>query len=307
MIYTVTLNPAIDYVVALDKLIPGAVNRCNRENIEFGGKGVNVSRVLHNLDMETTALGFIAGFTGQALEQGLQRLGIPTRFIRAEKGMTRINVKIHAGQETQINGTGPEIKPNELAQLMAQLRCIGAKDTVVFSGSIPKCMGPDTYGTLMDCLSPGVRTVVDTTGDALRFALSRKPFFVKPNLQELEDFFGISMGKRENILSAAWKMKKMGAKNVLVSMAAQGAMLLDECGKVYWAEAPQGEAVNSVGAGDSMVAGFLASVSKGNSGDLALRMGVAAGSASAFQTGLANKGDILELFDKCSRDEASAC
>ncbi len=302
MIYTVTLNPAIDYVVGLDTFIPGAVNRCCRENMEFGGKGINVSRVLHHLGIQTTALGFIAGFTGQALEQGLQDMGIQTRFVSVAEGMTRINVKIHAGQETEINGIGPQITPNELQQLKAQLQSIGAGNTVVFSGSIPKCLAPDTYGKLMDCLPPEVRTVVDTTGEALRCALSRKPYLVKPNLTELEDFFGISMDTKENILSAGQKMQEMGAKNVLVSMAAQGAVLLDEYGHTHWAKAPQGEVVNSVGAGDSMVAGFLASVSKGEDYPFALRMGIAAGSATAFQTGLAENGRILELFMKSQMD-----
>ena len=244
MIYTVTLNPAIDYVVGLDAFVPGAVNRCNRENIEFGGKGINVSRVLHSLGIETTALGFIAGFTGQALEQGLQEMGLRTRFIPVSEGMT------------------------------------------------------DTYGKLMDCLPPQVRTVVDATGEALRCALSRKPYLVKPNLPELEDFFGIPMDTKEKVEFAARKMQEMGAKNVLVSMAAQGAMLLDEYGCTHWAKAPKGEVVNSVGAGDSMVAGFLASVSRGQDAASALRMGIAAGSATAFQTGLADNERIMELFIK---------
>jgi 1-phosphofructokinase len=296
MIYTVTLNPAIDYVVGLDAFVSGAVNRCNRENIEFGGKGINVSRVLHQLGVETTALGFIAGFTGQALEQGLQEMGLRTRFIPVSEGMTRINVKIHAGQETEINGIGPQILPCELQQLMTQLGTIEAGDTVVFSGSIPKCLASDTYGKLMDCLPPQVRTVVDTTGEALRCALSRKPYLVKPNLPELEDFFGIPMDTKEKVEFAARKMQEMGAKNVLVSMAAQGAMLLDEYGCTHWAKAPKGEVVNSVGAGDSMVAGFLAAVTEGKNAEFALRMGIAAGSATAFQSGLAEKEKIMELL-----------
>lgn len=298
MIYTVTLNPAIDYVVGLDRLTAGAVNRCCREAVEFGGKGINVSRVLCSLGVETTALGFVAGFTGQALEQGLQKMGIPTRFIWAAEGMTRINVKIHAGQETEINGTGPAISPCELEQLMVQLNSIGAGDTVVFSGSIPKCLPGNIYAVLMDCLKPGVRTVVDTTGEGLRMALSRKPCLVKPNLSELEEFFGFPMDTKENILSAAGNMQKMGAKNVLVSMGADGAMLLDEYGISHWEAAPKGDVVNSVGAGDSMVAGFLGAVSGGKEYGVALRLGIAAGSATAFQTELAGSDEILELFMK---------
>lgn len=296
MIYTVTLNPAVDYVVGLDKLVPGAVNRCIREDIQFGGKGINVSRVLHNLGVETTALGFVAGFTGQALEQGLQAMGISTRFVTVSEGVTRINVKINAGQETEINGIGPRITSDEMEQLMTQLRSVEPGDTVVFSGSLPKCLITETYGQLMDCLQSGVATVVDTTGDVLRYALTRKPYLVKPNLQELQDLFGISMDTKENILYAAGQLQEMGARNVLVSMGAQGAVLLDEAGQAHWSAAPQGEAINSVGAGDSMVAGFLAATAEGKNLEFALRMGIAAGSATAFQTGLAGKEKILELL-----------
>lgn len=303
MIYTVTLNPAIDYVVGLDTMNLGAVNRCCRETIEFGGKGINVSRVLHSLGIETTALGFVAGFTGQALEQGLQKMGLTTRFIPVSEGMTRINVKIHAGLETQINGIGPAISPDELDRLMAQLQTIGAGDTVVLSGSAPKCLPVDIYAQLMDHLPVGARTVVDTTGECLRWALSRNPWLVKPNLSELEEFFGISMITRDNVLFSARKMQEIGVKNVLVSMGAEGAMLLDEYGTAHWAAAPKGEAVNSVGAGDSMVAGFLASVTEGENYGLALRMGIAAGSATAFQTGLAKKTEILELLAGMETDK----
>jgi 1-phosphofructokinase len=296
MIYTVTLNPAVDYVVGLDALVSGAVNRCIREDVQFGGKGINVSRVLHQLGIKTIALGFVAGFTGQALEQGLQAMGIPTRFVAASEGMTRINVKINAGLETEINGIGPQINSDEMEQLMAQLCCAEPGDTVVFSGSLPKCLAAETYGRLIDCLKSGVGAVVDTTGDALRNALSRKPYLVKPNLQELQDFFGISMDTKENVLYAAGQMQEMGARNVLVSMAAQGAVLLDETGQAYWSAAPQGEVINSVGAGDSMVAGFLAAVTEGENAEFALRMGIAAGSATAFQSGLAEKEKIMELL-----------
>ena len=296
MIYTVTLNPAVDYVVGLDALVSGAVNRCIRADVHFGGKGINVSRVRHQLGIKTIALGFVAGFTGQALEQGLQAMGIPTRFVAASEGMTRINVKINAGMETEINGIGPQINSGEMEQLMAQLRCAEPGDTVVFSGSLPKCLAAETYGRLMDCLKSGVGAVVDTTGDALRNALSRKPYLVKPNLQELQDFFEISMDTKENILYAAGQMQEMGARNVLVSMASQGAVLLDETGQAYWSAAPQGEVINSVGAGDSMVAGFLAAVTEGKNAEFALRMGIAAGSATAFQSGLAEKEKIMELL-----------
>ena len=297
MIYTVTLNPAIDYVVGLDAFVPGAVNRCNRENIEFGGKGINVSRVLHSLGIETTALGFIAGFTGQALEQGLQEMGLSTRFIPASEGMTRINVKIHAGQETEINGIGPQILPCELQQLMTQFGTIEAGDTVVFSGSIPKCLASDTYGKLMDCLPPQVRTVVDATGEALRCALSRKPYLVKPNLPELEDFFGIPMDTKEKVEFAARKMQEMGAKNVLVSMAGDGALLITKEGKVYKAPAAKGKVVNSVGAGDSMVGGFLAALEQGDDLTEALAFGTASGGATAFSVGIANFEKIMEIYE----------
>ena len=297
MIYTVTLNPALDYVIGLDQLKIGAINRNCREEIQFGGKGINVSNVLRTLGADTTALGFVAGFTGEALEQGLGDMGLTTRFIHVEQGMTRINVKIKALEETEVNGIGPVITAADMDQLYRQLDTLEAGDTLVLSGSVPKCLGADTYAEFLRRLQgKEICTVVDTAGNALRETLSYDPFLVKPNHHELADFFGICLKTEEDILNAAQKMQKLGAKNVLVSMAGDGALLLDETGRVHRISSPQGTVVNSVGAGDSMVAGFLAGFQKTGDYAYALKLGVAAGSATAFCSGLAEKAAIEAIF-----------
>lgn len=299
MIYTVTLNPAIDYVVGLDALEVGAINRNCREAFQFGGKGINVSNVLRSLGMETLALGFVAGFTGEALEKGLRDMGLVTRFVHVVQGMTRINVKIKAAEETEINGIGPQITPSDMEALCAQLDEAGAGDTVVLSGSVPKCLGSDIYARIMKRLDGrGMRTVVDATGQALKSTLQHRPFLVKPNLQELSDFFGKTIDSDESIQLAALEMQKMGAKNVLVSMAGEGAYLLDETGKSHRIQCPVGEVVNSVGAGDSMVAGFLTGYLQTADFGYALKLGTAAGSATAFSTGLASSQQINQLIQQ---------
>lgn len=301
MIYTVTLNPAIDYVVGLEQLNIGAINRNCREEIQFGGKGINVSNVLRTLGVATTALGFVAGFTGEALEKELDGMGLTTRFIHVEQGMTRINVKIKALEETEINGIGPVITAADMDQLYRQLDTLEAGDTLVLSGSVPKCLESDTYAAILRRLQgKKIRTVVDTAGNALRETLSYGPFLVKPNHHELADFFGICLKTEEDILNAAEKMQKLGARNVLVSMAGEGALLLDETGCVHRIRSPQGTVVNSVGAGDSMVAGFLAGFEKTGDYAYALKLGVAAGSATAFSSGLAEKAAIEALFTAIS-------
>lgn len=293
------MNPAIDYVVGLDVLEPGTINRNRREELQFGGKGINVSNVLHNLGMETVALGFIAGFTGDALEKGLRNMGLTTRFIPVAQGMTRINVKIKAEEETEINGIGPEITPPDMEKLHAQLLQAGAGDMVVLSGSIPGCLSADTYAQILKRLEgKGARAVVDATGRALKAALDYRPFLVKPNLQELRDFFGKSMDTEKNIKNAALEMQKMGARNILISMAGEGALLLDETGAFHRIQCPRGAVVNSVGAGDSMVAGFLAGFLRTGDYGCALKLGTAAGSATAFSTGLATIDKIKELMDE---------
>ncbi len=297
MIYTVTLNPAIDYVVGLDSLNVGQINRSRWESVQFGGKGINVSRVLRNLDVNTVALGFVAGFTGEALEQGLTRCAVATDFVHVEQGLTRINVKLTAQEETQVNGAGPEITSADLQKLYQRLDRVEAGDMLVLSGSVPGCLKPEIYGQILGRLSDKqILTVVDAAGEALRHTLEHEPFLVKPNLQELENFFEISLDTEEKQLNSVMELQKMGAKNVLLSLGGEGAMLLDQYGRSHRRSSPQGKVVNTVGAGDSMVAGFLAGYGQSGSFDHALKLGVAAGSATAFETGLATKEQILDLL-----------
>ncbi|MBQ2947339.1 MAG: 1-phosphofructokinase [Clostridia bacterium] len=302
MIYTVTLNPAIDYVVRLGgSLQPGGINRSAQEDYEFGGKGVNVSRVLHALGVESALLGFVAGFTGEGLEQGLRGMGLDTRFIRLPGGMTRINVKLKAGEETEINGMGPGISPEDMDRLYAQLETIGEGDVLVLSGSIPAGLPEDTYARIMARVSGrGVRVVVDASGPLLESVLACRPFLIKPNHIELGGLFGRTLSSDEEIEACARSLQKMGARNVLVSMAARGALLLDEHGRTHRIACPAGQVVNSVGAGDSMVAGFVAGYLESGDYSHALRLGTAAGSATAFSVGLAQREQIERLLAESS-------
>ena len=297
MIYTVTLNPAIDYIVHLDELKNGAINRSRAEECFFGGKGINVSNVLRTLGLDTVALGFVAGFTGEGLEKGLQRLGLATRFLHLENGMTRINVKVKAGQETEINGTGPLITPADMDRLYAQLDEIRSGDTLVLSGSIPGCLPSDTYaGILARLENKGILTVVDATKELLVSTLKHRPFLIKPNNHELGEIFGVTPVTDEEIAVCAGKLQRLGARNVLVSMAGDGALLLDEHGAVHRMGCPKGRVLNSVGSGDSMVAGFLAGYLQTGAYDQALKLGTAAGSATAFSLGLADRDAINALL-----------
>lgn len=299
MIYTVTFNPAIDYVVRLNgPLVPGEINRAVSEDFQFGGKGINVSNMLRTLGMETTALGFIAGFTGDGLENGLREMGLTTDFIRVEKGMTRINAKIKAAEETEINGIGPMITEKDMSKLIAQLDRITPEDTLVFSGSIPSCLPGDTYEKLMACLDGrGIRIAVDAEKNLLINVLKYHPFLIKPNNLELGDIFGKKLTTDEEVVECARKLQEMGGRNILVSMAGAGALLLDENGVSRRIGCPSGKVVNSVGAGDSMVAGFLAGYLKsGGDYDYALKLGTAAGSATAFSLRLGSRELIEELF-----------
>lgn len=298
MIYTVTLNPAIDYVVSLDKeLRTGTINRNQAEDFQFGGKGVNVSNVLRALGMKTAALGFVAGFTGDALERGLWEMGLETDFVHAASGMTRINVKIKAGEETEINGIGPMIRSDELEMLFGKLDMIAAGDVLVLSGSIPSCLPDDTYEQIMRRLDGhGVRIVVDASGKLLMRTLAYHPFLIKPNHHELGEIFGRPLETDEEIVGCARRLQTMGARNVLVSMAGDGALLLDETGNTYRTGCPKGKVVNSVGAGDSMVAGFLAGYLRTGDYAQALRLGIAAGSATAFSLGLCTCAQVNELL-----------
>lgn len=298
MIYTVTFNPAIDYVVQLGQALAlGSVNRNKAEAFQFGGKGINVSNVLKNLGVDTVAMGFVAGFTGLGLEQGLQEMGLATRFIHVEQGMTRINVKIKAGQETEINGIGPVITDADMEKLYAQLDKIGPKDMLVLSGSIPACLGSDTYEKIMARLQDRqIPITVDATGALLMNVLQYRPFLIKPNNHELGEIFGVTPKTDEELMLCAKKLQAMGGKNILISLAGDGALLLDETGKFHRTGCPKGTLVNSVGAGDSMVAGFLAGYLQTGDYGYALKLGTAAGSATAFSLGLATGEQIKQLM-----------
>lgn len=296
MIYTVTFNPAIDYVVHVEDMRTGDINRLTSEEIYFGGKGINVSLVLGELGISSRVLGFVAGFTGRALEEGLSQSGLETDFVHLEKGNTRINVKIKSGQETDLNGQGPEIDEKSLAQLYRKLDKIQDDDVLVLAGSIPGSLPADIYEDILAYMShKKIRTVVDAAGDLLVNVLRYRPFLVKPNHHELGEIFGKELSSMDEIVNYARKLKDMGAVNVLISMAQNGAVLVDEYGEVRRCGVCRGTLVNSVGAGDSMVAGFIAGLAEGDYG-YALKMGTAAGGATAFSKGLAKREDIFELL-----------
>ena len=299
MIYTVTFNPAIDYVVRLDRpLAVGKVNRAKGEDCVLGGKGVNVSGVLAQLGCESVALGFVAGETGAWLERGLAAQGLRTDFVHLAHGMTRINVKIKAGQETELNGAGPDIPESAMQELEAKLDRLQKDDVLVLAGSIPASLAQTTYERLLARLAGrGVRAVVDATRDLLVNVLPYQPFLIKPNNHELSEIAGVPLESDEEITAAARDLQAKGARNVLVSMAGDGALLLDENGGVHRIGCPKGKVVNSVGAGDSMVAGFVAGYRQsGGDYDAALKLGTACGSATAFSLGLATQADIDTLL-----------
>ena len=299
MIYTVTFNPALDYVVRMDALALGQVNRTVSEDVQLGGKGINVSWVLRELGHENVALGFVAGFTGKAIEDGLAAKGVATDFIHLPAGLTRINVKLKAGEETEINGKGPDISAEALEELFHKLDALGEGDVLVLAGSIPASMPSDVYESILARLEgKNVLCAVDATRDLLVNVLKYKPFLIKPNNHELGEIFDRVLTTDEEIRECAEKLQQQGARNVLVSMAGDGAMLLDENGGCHRLAAYKGKVKNSVGAGDSMVAGFLAGYL--DSGDYAhaLRVGSAAGSATAFSDVLATRSEIEALLNQ---------
>lgn len=283
MIYTVTFNPSLDYVVQVEHFQSDAVNRTSEEHVYPGGKGNNVAVIASNLGMKSRALGFKAGFTGAAMEQMLQEFGCDTDFIALEEGVTRINVKVKSEDEFEINGQGPRIPEEKIRQLYERLDALGSGDVLVLSGSIPNTLPDDMYERIMERLAgTDVRISVDATKDLLMNVLKYHPFLIKPNNHELGEMFGVTLKSDEEIGEYARKLQKMGARNVLVSMAGDGAILVAEDGSVLKQLPPAGEVVNSVGAGDSMVAGFLAGYLKTGSYEEALKLGTAAGSATAF-------------------------
>lgn len=299
MIYTVTFNPALDYVVRVENLKTGEVNRTGTEMLCFGGKGINVSAVLKALGEKSVALGFVAGFTGNALESGVRQMGIETDFITLPTGNTRINVKIKAQNETDINAGGPAVPASALDALMQKLDSLKSGDILCLSGSIQKALPQSTYATVLERLSgKDICFVVDAAGDLLLKTLKFKPFLIKPNHHELAEMLGRDLKTEAELFEGAQELQNRGARNVLVSRAGDGALLLTENGDRLSVGAIKGDVKNSVGAGDSMVAGFLAGYLQKPDYAYALRLGTAAGSATAFSDGLATHEQIAELFCK---------
>ncbi|MCR5420549.1 MAG: 1-phosphofructokinase [Lachnospiraceae bacterium] len=303
MIYTVTFNPAIDYIVRMKEPVAyGRTNRSVSEDCYFGGKGINVSTVLKNLDIDNTALGFAAGFTGEAIVESVRKKGIKADFIILKEGISRINVKIKSGEETEINAQGPYISGDEMNELLKKLDKLTSGDILVLAGSIPNSLPADVYEIILKRLKDrGVMSVVDASGELLKNVLKYHPFLIKPNRWELEEILGRKLRNEEELKEGAYKLQEMGAVNVLVSMAAEGSMLVTEKGEILCEGTPKGRVKNSVGAGDSMVAGFLAGYIQTGDYRKALRMGAAAGSATAFSEDLATGRLIKETYEKlCS-------
>ena len=299
MIYTVTFNPAIDYLVYVPELSVGSIIRSEKESTFCGGKGINVSLILQELGIESTATGFLAGFTGSAIEQALSGGAIRTDFVHLKEGLTRINVKIRSGQETDINARGPAISDSEIGELLKKLEILKSGDILVLAGSIPNTLPSDIYEKIMEQLSGrGILFVVDATGDLLMNSLKYKPFLIKPNNDELGEIFGVKISTPEEALKYAEELRKTGAVNVLVSMGSKGAVLIDENGEKHSFGAFDGKVVNTVGAGDSMVAGFIAGYLQKGDYEYALKLGSAAGAATAFREGVAKREEIVELLSK---------
>lgn len=299
MIYTVTFNPSLDYIVSVENFQLGITNRTSSELMLPGGKGINVSTVLMNLGIENKALGFVAGFVGDEIIRRLEEMGVQNGFIRIEEGVSRINLKLKSIDGTEINGQGPVISPEHVEELMKQLDRLGEGDVLFLSGSIPSSMPDDAYQKIMERLDGrGVQIVVDATKDLLLNVLEYHPFLIKPNNHELGELFGVELKTREEVIPYAKKLQEKGAVNVLVSMAGEGAVLIDANENVYMAPAPKGTLVNGVGAGDSMVAGFMAGWLEKQDYEHAFCMGVSAGSASAFSEHLATKAEIEAVYQQ---------
>lgn len=299
MIYTVTFNPSLDYIVSVDNFQLGMTNRTSSELMLPGGKGINVSTVLKNLGIRSTALGFLAGFTGEEIRRQLETLGVKTDFIILDEGLSRINLKLKSIDGTEINGNGPHIKTEHMEQLMTKLEALKQGDVLVLAGSIPSDVSDDIYEVIMQMLKDrGVMIVVDATKNLLLNVLSHHPFLIKPNNHELGEIFNVKLTTRESVVPYAKKLQEMGAQNVLVSMAGSGAVLLAADGSAYMTPAPKGELKNGVGAGDSMVAGFVAGWLEKQDYEYAFRMGVATGSASAFSEQLATAAQVQKVYEQ---------
>lgn len=299
MIYTVTLNPALDYSITVEEFREGLVNRSSKEELTPGGKGLMVSRMLHNLGVESTALGLAAGFTGAELIRMVHEAGVRTNFVMLPAGMTRINVKLWGGMEGEINAAGPEYDEKSLQALLGKLDVLTSKDTLVLAGTVPVSVPEDLYAGIMERMkAKSPRIVVDATGKLLRGVIGFRPFLVKPNHHELGELYEVTLTTKEEVLPYAKRLREEGAVNVLVSMAGEGAVLAAADGSVWFGEAPEGDVINSVGAGDSMVAGFLAGYEGENAPEKAFRNGIAAGSATAFSAGLAAREEVELLAER---------
>ena len=303
MIYTVTFNPSLDYIVSVDDFKLGLTNRTSSELMLPGGKGINVSIVLKNLGIESTALGFMAGFTGKEIARRLEEDGVTSDFIQIEEGISRINLKLKSIDGTEINGSGPEIPKDKVEELMDRLNTMKEGDILFLAGSIPASMPDDIYSRIMKELKDkGVMIVVDATRDLLMNVLKYHPFLIKPNNHELGEIFGVTLKTREEVIPYGRKLQEKGARNVLISMAGEGAVLIAENGEVYSSPAPKGTLVNGVGAGDSMVAGFMAGWMEKQDHEYAFHMGISAGSASAFSENLATREEIQAVYEQVTEE-----
>lgn len=299
MIYTLTLNPSLDCFATVAEFAEGKIHSIENQVIRPGGKGINVSCVLTNLAVDNVALGILAGFTGSEIKRLLEERGVKNDFLLLEQGRNRMNVKLLTGRETQLNETGPVISEEDLHHLKGKLCQLTKEDYLILSGSIPKSVPSSIYADICEFLQErGVRVIVDAVGETLRKTLSFSPFFIKPNREELGEFFCVEITGKEDAIVYGRKLQEMGARNVIVSLGEEGAILIDETGKVWFGAAPSGKVVSTVGAGDSLVAGFTAGLVQTGSYEEALCLGLAAGSASAFSAELATKEDIHELKEQ---------
>ena len=297
MIYTITFNPALDYITQVENFKIGKINRTKAEKILPGGKGLNVSIVLNNLKIKNTAIAFIGGFTGEELKNKIENYGIGTDFIKVTDGITRINIKINSDEETAINGQGPQIMEKEIKELLEKIDKMKNNDIVVISGNIPNGVPKTIYETICEKLAKKeILYIVDATRELLINVLKYKPFLIKPNKEEIEETFNVKLNNIEEIKTYARKLQEMGAQNVLVSLGGEGALLISKDKKEYYSKAPKGKVINTVGAGDSMVAGFLTGFLKTNKYENALKMGIATGSASAFSENLATEEDVEKIL-----------
>ena len=297
MIYTVTFNPSLDYIIRVENLRLGVINRTYYENILPGGKGINVSIVLKNLGHESTALGFMAGFTGREIAARLEKFGVASDFIEVKEGLSRINVKVKSNEESEINGQGPNITEEDIQALYKQLDNLKEGDILIISGSVPNTLPGDMYERIMSRLEGrGIDIVVDAERALLVNVLKYHPFLIKPNNHELGDIYGVTLKTQDEVIPYAKKLQEEGARNVLISMAGEGAVFISEKGDVLKSPAPKGTVVNSVGAGDSMVAGFIAGYLRDGDYYEALRTGTACGGGTAFSEGLCSRETYEEMY-----------